>query len=191
MKPRASSESAPLSAEQKHIWLHTSMAPDVPLYNEAIAIHRNGSFDRDALEKALNEILRRHEIWRSSIEARDGTLRMVVHPDLRLRLPLCDVSDLPEAEREAAALRLATEDALKPFDLAQAPLLRARIVRLAPERHRLYLTLHHIIFDGVSIYRLIMPELCRLYAVTRGTTSRIYPRRGYNMAIMQSGAKAS
>ncbi len=165
VKPRASSESAPLSAEQKHIWLHTSMAPDVPLYNEAITIHRNGSFDRDALEKALNEILRRHEIWRSSIEARDGTLRMVVHPDLRLRLPLCDVSDLPEAEREAAALRLATEDALKPFDLAQAPLLRARIVRLAPERHRLYLTLHHIIFDGVSIYRLIMPELCRLYAV--------------------------
>ena len=75
-----------------------------------------------------------------------------------------DVSDLPEAEREAAALRIATDDALKPFDLTQAPMLRATVVRLAPEKHRLYLTLHHIIFDGVSIYRLIMPELCRLYA---------------------------
>ena len=83
-------------------------------------------------------------------------------------MPLRDVSDLPEAEREAAALRIATEDALKPFDLTQAPMLRATIVRLAPEKHRLYLTLHHIIFDGVSIYRLIMPELCRLYAAYVG-----------------------
>jgi amino acid adenylation domain-containing protein len=164
VQPQASGEIVPLSAEQKHIWLHASMAPDTPLYNEAITIHRDGSFDRDALEKALNEILRRHGIWRSSLEPRDGGLYAVVHPDLRVVLPLRDVSNLPDAEREAAALRIATEDALKPFDLAKAPLLRATVVRLAPERHQLCLTLHHIIFDGVSIYRLVVPELCRLYA---------------------------
>ncbi|HEX4191469.1 MAG TPA: amino acid adenylation domain-containing protein, partial [Stellaceae bacterium] len=169
VEPRAPDEVIPLSAEQKHVWLHASMASDIPLYNEAITIHRNGSFDRDALEKALNEILRRHEIWRSSIEAQDGGPRLVVRPALRLTLPLSDVSDLSEVEREAAALRIATEDALTPFDLAQAPLLRARIVRLAPDKHRLYLTLHHIIFDGVSIYRLIVPELSRIYdAYARG-----------------------
>jgi amino acid adenylation domain-containing protein len=169
VRPRAPGEIAPISAEQKHVWLHASMAPDVALYNEAITIHRNGSFDHDALEKALNEILRRHEIWRSSIEPRDGSLCIVVHPDLHLALPLRDISDLPETERDAAALRIAAEDALKPFDLAQAPLLRVTVVRLAPERHRLYITLHHIVFDGVSIYRIILPELCRLYdAYARG-----------------------
>lgn len=164
VQPHASGDIVPLSAEQKHIWLHASMAPDVLLYNEAITIHRNGSFDRDALEKSLNEILRRHEIWRSSIESRNGDLCMVVHHDLRLTIPLRDVSDRPEAEREAATLRIATEDALKPFDLAKAPLLRATVVRLAPDKHRLHLTLHHIIFDGVSIYRIILPELCQVYA---------------------------
>jgi amino acid adenylation domain-containing protein len=168
VQPHASCGVVPLSAEQKHVWLHASMAADVPLYNEAITIHRNGPFDRDALEKALNEILRRHRIWRSSIEQRDSGPCLVDHPGLRLSLPLRDVSDLPEAERETSALRIATDDALKPFDLAQAPMLRATVVRLAPEKHRLYLTLHHIIFDGVSIYRLIMPELCRLYAAYVG-----------------------
>src|SRR6185369_13901175 len=101
-------------------------------------------------------------IWRSSIQPRDGSFCLAVHRDLNLTLPLCDVSDLPESERDAAALRIAMDDALKPFDLAQAPLLRATVVRLAPERHRLYITLHHIVFDGVSIYRIILPELCRL-----------------------------
>ena len=164
VQPRASGAIVPLSAEQRHVWLHASMAPDVPLYNEAITIHRDGPFDLGALETAFNEILRRHEIWRSSIEARDGNLCIVVHPHVRLALPLRDLSDLPEAEREAAALRIATDDARKPFDLAQAPLLLATVVRLAPEKHRLYITLHHIVFDGVSIYRIILPQLCQLYA---------------------------
>ena len=164
IEPRASDEIVPLSAEQQHVWLHGSMAPEIPLYNEAITIHRSGAYDHDALEKALNEILRRHDIWRSSIEQRDGRLCIVVHPDLRLRLPLRDVSHLAEMEREAAALRIATEDALKPFDFAQAPLLRATVVRLGQEEHRLYITLHHIVFDGVSIYRIVLPELCELYA---------------------------
>jgi amino acid adenylation domain-containing protein len=139
------------------------MAPDVPLYNEAVTIHRNGSFSLHALERAFNAVISRHEMWRSSIEMRDGRLLIVVKPELELKLPLVDLTDRPEEEREAAALHIATEDARLPFDLACAPLLRARVVRLAPDRHRLYLVLHHIIFDGVSIYRLIVPELTALY----------------------------
>ena len=162
---RASSgQPVPVSVEQKHVWFHASMAPDVPLYNEAVTIHRNGSFSLHALERAFNAVLSRHEMWRSSIEMRDRRLFIVVKPDLELKLPLADLTDRPEEEREAAALHIATEDARIPFDLACAPLLRARVVRLAPDRHRLYLVLHHIIFDGVSIYRLIVPELSALYA---------------------------
>jgi hypothetical protein len=153
----------PLSAEQQHVWLHASMAPGLPLYNEAITIHRRGSFALAALERSLNEILQRHEIWRTSFEMVDGKVRQIVHPDLRLPLELVDLAHLPASEREDEALRIATAEARKPFDLGRLPLLRAKVLRLAPDLHRLYVTLHHIIFDGVSIYRVVMPELTALY----------------------------
>ena len=83
--------------------------------------------------------------------------------------PYDDVSHLPAAERDAAALAIGQEDARRAIDLSDAPLFRARIVKLADDNHRLYFTLHHIIFDGVAIYRVIVPELAKLYdAFSRG-----------------------
>src|SRR5262245_57712015 len=64
--PRAAGALPPISPEQRQVWLHAAMAPGVPLYNEAITIHRKGSFDLASLERSLNEILRRHEAWRTS-----------------------------------------------------------------------------------------------------------------------------
>src|SRR5690349_6196277 len=84
LEPRPPGAEAPLSAEQAHVFLHAAMAAAPILYNEAITIHRNGPFQLETLERAFNEVLRRHEIWRSSIEARDGRLRLVAHSDLRL-----------------------------------------------------------------------------------------------------------
>ena len=153
----------PLSAAQRQVWLHATMAPDVPLYNESITIHRLGRFDLAAMAASLQEILRRHEIWRTSFALDGAEPIQIVHPEVPLRLPVDDVSHLPEAERDAAALAIGTADAILPIDLATAPLFRARIVKLAGEEHRLYLTLHHIIFDGVAIYRVIVPELAALY----------------------------
>ncbi len=161
--PRPPGTVAPISADQEHVWLHAATSPDLPLYNEAITIHRTGGFDLVALEYSLNQIVRRNEIWRTSFEQRDGHIVQVVHEEIRVRLPVADLSGLPSDEREAEALRLATEDARLPFDLARGPLFRARVVRMAPEVHRLYLTLHHIIFDGVSIYRIFVPELIAGY----------------------------
>src|SRR5262249_45925831 len=111
----------------------------------------------------------RHEIWRTSFQEVDGDIAQIVHPELIVRLPLVDLTALPEAAREHEALRIATEAARQPIDLAQAPLFRATVVKLAADQHRLYLTLHHIIFDGVSIYRIILPELNAIYrALVRG-----------------------
>src|SRR5262249_53607754 len=129
-------------------------------------------------ERSFAEILRRHEIWRTSFATVDGELRQIVHPDVRMTFPFTDVSDLPEAERERAARDVATADARRPFDLSRAPLLRVRIVRLAPANDRLYLALHHLIFDGVSIYRVIVPELAALYAAyAQGKEPESAPRR--------------
>lgn len=162
--PRAPGTVAPISAEQMNVWVHASMAPDQPLYNESITIHRRGRFDLALLQRSLDEILRRHEIWRTAFATVDGEVVQVVAQDWHVALPLTDLSALSPAAREAEALRLAIEDAREAIDLTQAPLFRARVVRMTADDHRLYLTLHHIIFDGVSIYKILVPELSAIYA---------------------------
>ncbi|MEO7687827.1 MAG: amino acid adenylation domain-containing protein [Sphingomonas sp.] len=154
----------PLTAEQSQLWLHAQMAPDMPLYNESITIHRLGPYNHAALEYALSEIVRRHAIWRTAFVEVEGELIQQVAPAQPMTLALIDISHLPDSEREAEALRLATEDARAPIPFEQAPLFRARVIKLGEEEHRLYLTLHHIIFDGVSIYRTLVPELAALVA---------------------------
>jgi amino acid adenylation domain-containing protein len=172
IEKRAPDAEIPLSADQRQVWLHAIMAPDVPLYNESITIHRFGSFDRGAMERSVNEILRRHEAWRTAFVEEGGVLVQRVREHHDIVLPYDDVSHLPEAERDAAALAIGQEDARRAIDLNDAPLFRARIVKLADDNHRLYFTLHHIIFDGVAIYRVIVPELAKLYdAFSRGAPS--------------------
>ncbi|TPG39736.1 amino acid adenylation domain-containing protein [Sphingomonas koreensis] len=162
--PRDPARALPLTREQSQLWLHAQMAPDTPLYNESFTIHRRGSYDHAAIEAAMTEIVRRHEIWRTSFHEQDGELIQRVEPPMPITIPLIDLSDLPERDRAAEAVRLATEDARRPIDLENAPLFRARVVKIAADEHRLYLALHHIIFDGVSIYRTLVPELAALFA---------------------------
>ena len=164
IRPRPADAVVPISVEQEHVWLHATMAADVPLYNEAITIHRHGPCNPDLLEASLNEVMRRHEIWRTSFTAGSHGIVQRVHEGLRLRLPLADLSGLSPPEREAAALQIATREARLPFDLSEAPLLRGTIVKLSDFEHRLYLSLHHIIFDGVSIYHVLLPTLTAIYA---------------------------
>jgi amino acid adenylation domain-containing protein len=164
IRPRDPSRTVPLTAEQNQLWLHAEMAPDMPLYNESITIHRLGPYDHAALEQAMSEIVRRHAIWRTAFVEVEGDLIQRIEPAKPITLAIIDISHLPAENRDAEAVRLATEDARAPVALDQAPLFRARVVKLGEEDHRLYLTLHHIIFDGVSIYRTLVPELAALVA---------------------------
>ncbi|MGN6376458.1 MAG: condensation domain-containing protein, partial [Sphingomonas sp.] len=164
IRPRDPAQPIPLTAEQNQLWLHAQMAPDMPLYNESITIHRYGAYDHRALEMALTEIVRRHEIWRTSFHEDDGNVTQRVAPPFEVKLPLLDITDMPADAREAEAHRLATADARAPIDFTRAPMFRARVIKVSENEHRLYLTLHHIIFDGVSIYRTLVPELAALVA---------------------------
>ena len=155
---------APLSFPQQQIWLHSQIAPQVPVYNEPVTIYRDGPLDLAVLQRCFAEIMRRHEAWRTTFDVVNGEPVQIVNPAPEVRLPLIDLRHLPQAERDAAALNLATEDARRPFDLKQCPLLRVLVVRLGDEQYRLYITLHHLIFDGLSIYRVFLPELSALYA---------------------------
>lgn len=160
---RAPGSAAPLSFGQQQMWLLAQLIPETPAYNECVTLLMPGPLDCTVLERSFNELLRRHEAWRTSFPAVDGEPVQMIHPSLTLSLPVLDLRHLPEAEREGEAIRLAREDALHPFDLARVPLLRAKLIRIGDEDHRLFLTLHHIIFDGLSVYQVFLSELRELY----------------------------
>jgi hypothetical protein len=160
---RAAQDVAPLSYGQQQMWLLSQLIPDAPVYNETVQIHLPGSLDIDAFERSFNEIIQRHEAWRTNFLLVDGEPLQVIHPTLTLPLPLIDLRHLSGEEREQEALRIATEKALAPFDLGQGPLLRPTLMRLDEEIYHLYLSLHHIIFDGMAIFQVFLPELHALY----------------------------
>jgi len=161
---RPPNEPIPLSFQQLQIWLHAQMSPDMPFYNESITFHRHGPLSPPVLERCLREIVRRHEILRTTFEDHDGEPVQIVNPaPAAFPLQVADLSQLPEAERSSEALRLATENARRRFDLARLPLLRALLVRMDHEDYRLYMTFHQIIFDGVTAQRVFLPEIASLY----------------------------
>ncbi|HJT57958.1 MAG TPA: amino acid adenylation domain-containing protein [Ktedonobacteraceae bacterium] len=160
---RSRGEVAPLSFGQQQLWLLSQLLPELPVYNERVTIHLPGSLDVNTLEQSLNEIIRRHEAWRTIFPLVDGQPVQTTQPTLHIKLPIVDLRHLPEAQRESEALRLASEDAKRPFDLANGPLLRTLLIQTDNEEQRLFLTLHHIIFDGITVYQLFLPELSALY----------------------------
>ncbi len=163
--PRKTGNIAPLSVTQQQVWLHHHIVPeDIPVYNETLTIHRTGPLDPAVLERCLREIVRRHEIWRTTFDGSGEELVQIVQSAPQtFPLQVMDLSQVPEAECEAEALRLATEDARRPFDLKTGRLLRALLVSLSDQQHRIYMTLHHLIFDAVTAYRVLVPELGALY----------------------------
>jgi hypothetical protein len=120
---------------QEEIWYFSQLAPENPVYNEVVAIHKAGAFDVDAFRSAFTEIVRRHQIWRSTIGEVDTVPMQRVHPTPTWALPLVDLSAMsrPAAEHEAA--RTAAEEARRPYDLNTGPLIRDRHLAFAWARH--------------------------------------------------------
>ena len=125
-----------------------------------------GPLDERALALSLNEIRRRHDILRTTFQMRGERPVQVVSPSHASDLPVIDLTAHPASTRTAEAIRQATEEAAQPFDLANGPLFRAKLIRLAPEERALLLTMHHIISDGWSI-DVFYRELRQLYDAFR------------------------
>jgi len=160
---RPSGELAPLAPGLEQLWFHDQLSGGAPINNESFTIHKRGPLDTAVLERCFNEIARRHEIWRSAFPTIDGKVVQRVDPNVRVPLPHIDLSHLPVEKREAEALRIGTDDARRPFDLNVAPLFRVRLVRCADDYHRIYLTVHRLVFDCVSVERVLIRELAALY----------------------------
>jgi amino acid adenylation domain-containing protein len=152
----------PTSFAQQRLWFLHQWDSNTPLYNVARPFRLAGPLDVSALERSVNEIVRRHESLRTSFSMVDGQPVQVITPALTITVPVVDLSSIPEVEREAEALRLASEEARLPFDLSHGPLLRVTVLRLAEQEHCLLLTLHHIVSDGWSM-SVLFRELSALY----------------------------
>jgi amino acid adenylation domain-containing protein len=160
-RPKAS----PLSFGQERLWFLDRLAPGNPAYNLFTSVVLSGPLNVEALELALNEILRRHDVLRASFPDVDGKPVQITAPALTIKPWLIDISHLPEDEREREAQRLAFEEAHLPFDLAKGPVVRAGVLRLAENEHAALVTMHHIVTDGwsLSIFLREMRELYEAY----------------------------
>jgi amino acid adenylation domain-containing protein len=148
--PRAGAGPAPLSYAQQRLWFLDQLMPGTNLFNLSSAHRINGQVDPAVLESSLNEIVRRHEVLRTTFRAVNGEPFQVVAPSSWIALRLVDLSSKPASRREAAALALASEEAQRPFDLERGPLLRTTLARMDKEEYMFLFTIHHIISDAWS-----------------------------------------
>ncbi len=167
---RKESGPASLSFAQEQIWLHSQFAKE--LYNESITIYRRGPLDTPTLRRSLAQVVRRHEAWRTTFKVIEGHPVQVVNPPYEPNLEVFDLRHMAADKRESEALRLGREHVRVPFDMERGPLVRAMLVQFGDQEYRLYLFLHHIIFDGFSVYNVFLPELVAIYtAYLAGKTS--------------------
>jgi amino acid adenylation domain-containing protein/non-ribosomal peptide synthase protein (TIGR01720 family) len=160
LQPVPRSNPLPLSYAQQRLWLLTELQPDTNAYHIPGAIRLEGVLDVPALHEALNEIVRRHEILRTTFVKVDGNLVQQIEPATEHSLPVVDLTDA--ADREAEVRRHAAEEASRPFDLVRGPLLRTTLLRFEETDHVLLFTMHHIISDGWSL-GILVRELTALY----------------------------
>ncbi|NTW01288.1 MAG: AMP-binding protein, partial [Oscillochloris sp.] len=161
---RADQYSYPLSFGQQRMWFLDQLEAGSPLYSIPAALRLRGTLDVDALQRSLAEIVRRHEVLRSSYRTERGHPIQLIAPatDDDYGLSIVDLAALYPIEAEAEALRLAMAEAQLPFDLHEGALLRAKLLRLSDTDHVLLLTMHHIVSDGWSV-GVLTDELTTLY----------------------------
>ena len=155
-------ENVPLSFAQQRLWFLDRMEPGSPLYNIPAAARFLGELDANALERSFNEIVRRHEVLRTTFREIDGRPVQAIAPHLSVPLQQVDLSSLDKARQDAEVLRQASQEAQQPFDLARGPLLRVTLLRLRDKEHVALLTMHHIVSDAWSM-GVLMQEIAALY----------------------------
>ncbi|HKB97973.1 MAG TPA: amino acid adenylation domain-containing protein, partial [Terriglobales bacterium] len=152
----------PASFAQERLWFLDQLEPGTAAYNLVRAFRITGPLNTTALTSAVGAVIRRYESLRTIFESVDGQTRQVVLPEVDVQVPILNLAHLPEHERRPEALRIASEEGKKPFDLTRGPLLRTVLVQLSRDQYILVLVMHHIITDGWSI-SILFRELAHCY----------------------------
>ena len=156
------SNSIPCSYSQERLWFLDQLVQGNPAYNNFYAVQLSGTLNSLALKDSLNEIVRRHEVLRTTFEAEEGRPIQIISPTWTLAIPTVELSSLTDDERELRISHLCIQEAQLPFDLTKGPLIRATLLRINDQEHVLLLTTHHIISDGWSV-GVFVREMAALY----------------------------
>jgi amino acid adenylation domain-containing protein len=154
-------QAAPLSYNQQGLWVLDRLMPGAAVYHSPTAARLKGRLDVAALTRALQAIVARHDGLRTSFQTVDGRPKQVVG-DFALEVPIFDLSDKSEEDREAEAYAILRREVRTPFDLSRGPLIRAILLRIDDLDHILLVTMHHIVTDGWSV-GIFHRELSKLY----------------------------
>jgi len=152
----------PASFAQQRLWFLEQLDPGKSVYNMLYSVRFGTRLNLGALEKSLREIVRRHESLRTTFSTTDGQPMQVITKEISIDLPVIDLSELSNTERERETRRWSEHEAEQPFDLATGPLLRVRLLRLSAEENVLLVALHHVVSDGWSL-GVFFRELATLY----------------------------
>ncbi len=175
--PRRTGERSawPLSFSQRQLWFLDQLEPGNPFYNVPCAVRLQGQLDVALLEQALNQLIARHEMLRTTFAHVDGEPRQVIHARMPLRLQVTDLRGLSADQCEQQVQASLTREAKAPFDLARGPLLRATVLRVADDQYLWLYSVHHIIADGWSM-GVILHEVASLYtALVHGEAAGLPP----------------
>ncbi len=168
--PRPAGVDIPLSFAQERLWFLDQLEPGSAVYNVCQAVRMDGALNVAALERALNEIVRRHEVLRTNFVAAEGRPVQAIAPERTLVLAIVDLSDWQDGTGAEELQRRLKEESRRPFDLTRDVLIRGLLVRTSPVEHTLLLTLHHIISDGWSL-GILFRDLAAYYtAFSQGQT---------------------
>jgi len=164
ISPRPKGLSAvPLSYAQQRLWIIDQLNPGSAAYNIFSALRLTGPLDIPTLQRSLHSLVERHEALRTSfMEDTGGSPSQIIRSEVLLDCPLLDVSSLPENVRPTVIKAMVNSEVSNPFDLANDPLIRVRLLRLTSEEHVILLTLHHIVSDGWSM-NILLREVAMLY----------------------------
>ncbi|QKG84715.1 amino acid adenylation domain-containing protein [Kroppenstedtia pulmonis] len=157
----------PLSHAQQRLWFLDQLMPDSSLYNIPFALQVEGRLQADALERAWNRLVRRHETLRTVFQKVDGEATQQILPANDRSLPVTDLSTLTLEERQREWEKALEEEATRRFDLTKGPLVQIRLIRMGAEEHILLCNMHHIISDGWSM-DILLREWFALYREETG-----------------------
>ncbi|OUL18199.1 non-ribosomal peptide synthetase [Nostoc sp. 106C] len=140
----------PISFGQQRLWFLHQFEPNSSSNNMPVVVRFTGNLNVVVLEESLREVVRRHEVLRTTFPAVNGKPTQVIATDVSLTLPVIDLQQVPDEQRETEAHILATKEAHQPFDLANGPVLRVLLLRLSDREHLLIWNMHSIVCDGAS-----------------------------------------
>jgi amino acid adenylation domain-containing protein len=178
----------PLSFSQQRLWFLDQLMPNTVIYNETVTFRLTGNLDPIALERSLVEIIRRHEVLRTTFTSSLGRAHQVIHSAEDFRLSVVDLSDVNAEQEQIARLnRMSSEEADTPFHLESGPLFRARLLQLNKAEHVLLICVHHIVWDdwSLGVFMQELSALYRIYAIGAESTLKPLPIQYADFAAWQ------